>query len=443
MSLTVGVAQAAMTPPLGLWMSGYGARTHGADHVLDELAAVAAVLTKADSDQRVVLVTVDLCIPTIAWARRARQAIASAVGTTAEHVAICSSHTHCGPSFSNWDGEGEEDRAYGESLIAMLAGLASTAAAKSRWAVRPARLGFAQGQTLLGVNRRDRRSTAAADQGRRPPGPTDPSVSVLRIDDGDGRPLALLANAACHPVVLDGDFYGWSGDYVGVARRVVEAELDLPLLFLQGACADINPAKRGPDGLRATGLQLAGEALRLWASAETHEPDRLAAVATSLTLPLTDLPELDEAKRQEQEALQALARAEVAPPSRGLSLYGYRMLARAAQRVREQVERGDRHPIAEVDLQAMSLGPVTVVGAACEPFCQTGLTVKTQSPRQPVVFSGYTNGVVGYIPTAGEYQFGGYEVDTAHKYFGLPSVPDPTCEQRVVTECLSLLERLP
>jgi hypothetical protein len=76
-----------------------------------------------------------------------------------------------------------------------------------------------------------------------PTSPVDPTVSILRVDAADGKPVAILVNYACHPVVFGSDNLQYSADYPGVAIRTVESEFGgQPLtIFLQGGDGDINP----------------------------------------------------------------------------------------------------------------------------------------------------------------------------------------------------------
>ena len=47
-----------------------------------------------------------------------------------------------------------------------------------------------------------------------------------------------------------------------------------------------------------------------------------------------------------------------------------------------------------------------------EPFAEIGVAVKRASPFEFTMFCGYSDGVGGdYVPTAAEYQYGGYEVE--------------------------------
>lgn len=45
-----------------------------------------------------------------------------------------------------------------------------------------------------------------------------------------------------------------------------------------------------------------------------------------------------------------------------------------------------------------------------EPFAQIGVEVRRRSPFEVTMFSGYSNGNLGYIPMRSDYENGGYGV---------------------------------
>ncbi len=75
---------------------------------------------------------------------------------------------------------------------------------------------------------------------RIPFGPVDPEVGVIRIDDAQGQPRAILMNYACHADVVCQN-YAISADFPGVAARKVEEAFgtNLNCLFVQGAAGNI------------------------------------------------------------------------------------------------------------------------------------------------------------------------------------------------------------
>ncbi|MDZ4288330.1 MAG: hypothetical protein U0984_10245, partial [Prosthecobacter sp.] len=75
-------------------------------------------------------------------------------------------------------------------------------------------------------------------------GPIDSQVGLLRLDREDGRPLAVLYNFACHPI-MNPPSKGNSADYPGFASKVIEESLGegAVAFFVQGCGGDINPVR--------------------------------------------------------------------------------------------------------------------------------------------------------------------------------------------------------
>jgi hypothetical protein len=65
-----------------------------------------------------------------------------------------------------------------------------------------------------------------------------------------------------------------------------------------------------------------------------------------------------------------------------------------------------------------------VVALPGEPFAATARQIRRHAlrtdPGATVVVAGYANGCPGYLPTAAEYPHRGYEVEEAHRYYGMP-----------------------
>ena len=99
-----GVAKVCITPPVGAWQGGYGARDRPCEGVHDDLFARALVLEDEDGT-RGAIVSVDVVTLTQEVAAAARQRAQEMTGIPAGSIALCASHTHGGPA----------TRAYGES----------------------------------------------------------------------------------------------------------------------------------------------------------------------------------------------------------------------------------------------------------------------------------------------------------------------------------------
>jgi len=67
-------------------------------------------------------------------------------------------------------------------------------------------------------------------------------------------------------------------------------------------------------------------------------------------------------------------------------------------------------------LHGIRIDSVALVGFPGEPFAETGVRVRESSPFEYTHMAGYSNGVTGYVPTAEEFERGGYEPNWATAY---------------------------
>ena len=187
---------------------------------------------------------------------------------------VAASHTHSGPG------------AYGEStLFALLAldhlspevrgpilGALEQAARQAEERREPA---------LVGAGRVEVHDVARS----RLRAPLDPELGVLKVVARDGRPVALIWNYAIHGTALGMHNLLLSGDLMAEASARIERRLQAPALFVNGAVADVSPARHGWEGVRAGGAALAEAALAAWARIRPAADASLAAVADRVALP--------------------------------------------------------------------------------------------------------------------------------------------------------------
>lgn len=422
--IRAGVARVPITPPIGVvHMRGFANRHQPAQSAHDPLLATALVLAD-DGGPRACLIVCDLCALSPGDSGRFEARVGALIGVPGEAVWIACSHTHSGPRVSLAGSGSAPELAYSVWLMDQLAGCAFSAALD----LRPAALGSAMGESRIGVNRRERKADGRTVLGSNPAGPVDHRTTLIRIEDGDGRPLAAVVHHACHPVVLGPESYALSADYVGYARAAAEAVLGVPVLFVQGACGNINPVARGSFAVaERLGQRLGGEAVRLWSEADAQPLKIVRTAARRFTVDLGPLPAPDEAQGEVHRRREQLAREEAAGRPGGVA--AARMYLASAETRLRATEAGAAG--AELTLRAMRWNDVGFVAAPFEPFVETGVAVREDSPHRPLLFCGYTGGVLTYIPVAEAYPEGGYEVADAYLHFGLPAPPLPATEGRL------------
>jgi len=399
-----GAAKVDITPPPGLPMYGYFDRTKPSKGTLDPLYA--RVLVLEAEGKRLALVTLDLGRvfgPSSLAGLRERLAKASGISL----LLITASHTHSGPNILD-EYPSKRPPSWEAADLDKIAGAVADACAH----LAEARLGTGYGRAYIGYNRRrvfpdGSVSMFWTNPDKIPTSPVDPTVSVLRVDTAAGKPLAILVNYACHPVVFGPDNLEYSADYVGVMARTVEEAVGSagggsPLcLFLQGGDGDINPyyaTTSLSDGAVKkrdwTGEQLGLEAARVAKSVNT-----VSAVQPSLQFSedIMIFPVRWDAQKFRQGML---------------ATYGTRIYEDHADLLDSDNPRRQLSvPVTTVLINRT----IALVGLPGEPFVDFQLDWRNRCPVRDAFFVGYANGYLDYFPTiraAAERGYGAGDSDT-------------------------------
>jgi hypothetical protein len=432
-----------ITPPPDLWMAGYGYRNSPATGVHDELYARALVLD--DGHARLGIVATDLISLDTELVEQIRQRVAATAGIPGPALLLNSTHTHGGPATLTFRTMGPTDPVYREIVVRKIAGAVKQAAES----LRAARLAYGQAPCRIGVNRRPTWPEARTIRGYNYAGPLAPSVQTLSVTDPGGDPFALLMLHACHPVVLGGSNLLLTADWCGYACghvREATGGAVMPLL-LQGCCGNINPIRGGGFvEAEASGREVGRAALAALARAEPlagaggggdtdDTEERLAYSETVLSLPqlLPDAAFEAQAIAAYESQLEK-ARGEKAAIGHLLFLEGRLDCARERLAVAQQANPDLSQSFA---LQHLTVGGVDFLGLPGEMFVQYQRDFSAQCPR-PVFSAAFSNGCHGYVPTAADYAFGGYEVDDAFHYYGTLMIADD-CERLIREEVYRLL----
>jgi hypothetical protein len=164
------------------------------------------------------------------------------LGLLPETLLVAATHTHSGPGghlsapLAEMAGTGWRRDAVADALLeaaerALRDAFAGAVPARLAW-VRAAIPGPG-GESLLGRNRRG--------------GAVDGWVDGWRLDRADGAPLAALLCAAAHPVIHRASHPRFERDLAGALEDDLGRRLGAPVLFVNGAVADVTPRRGGGD----------------------------------------------------------------------------------------------------------------------------------------------------------------------------------------------------
>jgi neutral ceramidase len=390
--MKAGVAKVDITPPLGVHMWGYFDRLKGAEGILDPLYA--RVLVLEAGDQRLAYVDLDLG-RTFGPASLDRLRAAAKKDTGIYNIIVQATHTHAGPVIL--DDYPSEPPAWEAADLGKIERAIHDAAEH----VVPVKLGVGYGQTYIGYNRRLINSDGTvtmlwSNSTQMPTWPVDPTIAVLRIDQMDGQPLAILVNYSTHPVTFGPDSLRFSADYPGVMCKVVERAFDSKPLafFVQGAPGDINvfdattPVKQNAIARRDWAGKTLGDAAASTAKGiqTTADPDSsIDFTEDSIPFKLRWNPE-----KFHQELLR-----EINPI--------------AFQTFAPSIQATMHLPVTT----ALIDRKIAILGMPGEPFLEFQMNMRARCPVQHCFFLGYTNGYYGYFPTIKAAVEGGYGAQSA------------------------------
>ncbi len=337
---------------------------------------------------------------------------------------IAATHTHAGPAGLRRDLD--------EPLTEMMARTVAGAIEAAHRSLRPAVLKAGRGSVdSVSQNRRD------------PAGPFDDAMRVLLFDSPDPRDgaIASVVNFACHPTVLFGTNMLISADYPGHAIRTVQGVLGAaPVLFLNGACGDVNPAwiEQRHDEAHRVGTIVGSEAARrlqelrplgnqhkVWTirwdelsdkpvtSGELVEP-RIRVLSRNVAVPLRRLepPEWYDARMSALERQRESTDEGDAEAMRRVMEQIVRF--RTERGVAERIQTGGEQRFAHPEVQAIGLGRGCVVlGLPGEFFVETGRAIQEAAAMPHLLVACYANHYVGYLVPKHSFDEGGYEPGVA------------------------------
>lgn len=391
-ALRAGVAKVDITPKTHEPMWGFEERTDPATGTLDPLYA--RVLVLEAGSKRLAIVALDLGRsfgePSI---DRLKDAVAQSSGISG--LLVSATHTHGAPVIKDeYDGAAPD---WEQKTLDAIAAAVKNAADH----LQEARIGTGTGSVFIGHNRLRVNEDGTVSWFERNPSmvPTagvDPTVTVLRIDDQGGAPLAILTNYACHPVVFGGDNSQYTADYPAVTNRSVEKAFggSVQSLFLQGGDGEINPyyavtpvQENAAKWRDWTGEKLAQEVVRVAKGIQTAADPSASIEFREETLHLK--------LRWDGEQFRAAL----------IKTFGAKAMEQWGAPIR---------PVIDARVSAVLIdNQIAIMAMPGEPFVEFQESWRARCPASTALFFGYTNGYHGYFPTIAAASRGGYGAASA------------------------------
>lgn len=378
------VAKVNITPESPQWLLGYGPRKSSGVH--DSIYH--RIVAMDDGINKFVLVSSDICVLSPSEYDRIATKIENKYGVGPLNFWWTVTHTHSAPEvgppglpavFMGDRYQHEANSEYTAQVTEKLLKGISQALEN----LEPARLGVGWGFSRANINRRAINIDGKASLGMNPDGAVDRRIGLLRLDREDGNTLALISNYAIHGTVLGGENLKISGDAPGIVSEYVEDKIGAPVLFINGAAGNIAPIYStyptpGSGHLKQFRVLLGDKILE----------------ANQKILSTTN-----------KVRLNAGATVVETPRKPGL---GWPADLANYTRTTNDGKKMVRLPIRFLNIN----DDLVIWSAPLELFNEISNEIRNRSPFPFTFYFGYTNGWLGYLPTASAWEHGGYEVET-------------------------------
>ncbi len=381
-----------------------------------------------DGSTSIALTLVDSCMVHRDVLDPAKREASQTTGIPTPHMLICATHTHSAP-FANAQHGTPQELAYQKRLRegiveAIVRAAENRQPAKAgwsgydlpdevfnrRWFLKPGTVPtnpFGEDTDIVKMNPPRNNNLI------NPAGPTDPEVSVLYVEDAQGRPLSVFANYSLHYVGNTGG--QMSADYFGEFSRLMPVRLGRPAkgfvaMLSNGTSGDINninfrnprPRREPFEQIRIVASKTADAATR--AIRQIDSPGQVDSLSGNLTLAVKQreitlkhrVPTAEQIERA-KSIVEMDAEGEKELP-RLAKAYAQRTLKLAAE-----------PPTTKVLIQTVRIGDLAICALPFEVLVEIGLELKAKSPAADTFVVSLANGGYGYLPTPEQHQFGGYE----------------------------------
>ena len=408
--IQVGASIIDITPPNGIAMAGFAARTEVAKGDHDALTVRALVV----DDTAIVTVDVIGIDANLSARARARASLPD------QAITITATHTHGGPVSMAGRLSAKADHAFILCLEDAVVKAVDLAIVNQK----PARL-------LGGIGV----EPGFASNRRRLDGPVDTGIPILRFESVEGSTIAILVSYACHPVVLGADNLSWTGDYPHFVRKKLETTFPGAIaIFATGCAGDVNTGHSA-----AASLSLLATPERSFAKAKEIGFGIANSVIDGRLTDVSGNVGHSEVfadicfEQREQEAPDILAKS-------------WRLAAKDTSSLEviwanwaEKHMGRDLSPL-KARITALKWGSVGIIALPGEIFAETALEIREKlAQKDPLFILAYADDNPGYIPPESDYLRGGYEIDEAHRFYGLGATIAPkTAEHLAEAGCKSV-----
>ncbi|MBM4001520.1 MAG: hypothetical protein FJ297_18630 [Planctomycetes bacterium] len=424
----VGEGVVNSTPPLGIELGGFH-RAPGNERRIEGIRQATAVraLAMRHGDTSALVLSIDIAGTSGDVADRIRKRVGEAVSIPADHVRVCSTHTHSMPAFCYLRQWGAIPTDY----LASVEGYAVEAAKLARADLAPAKLRIGKSRAIgasfnrtTNAYRTDDQFTADATDADRW---LDTTLHLLHFERTGGKPSLLWYHFSAHPVCYADGLAG--PDWPGLVHDRVRASHGIAPVYLQGHAGDVNPGAGDPwrgDAEKTAEAVHASIGRAMNGLRDVHVPElRIRSEPYGVDL---DLERFQTWLRRYRDTPDQCAGGEWVDA--GFAKDWYEGNSKQAREER----------VLSARISAFQVGEVGIVFHPSELYSYYGLAIRRASPMADTIVVGYTDGLIGYLTDPTAYSAGEYAALTVPKILDFPPFA-PHAASRLADAVVDLMRR--
>ena len=241
----------------------------------------------------------------------------------------------------------------------------------------------------------------------KPQGGIDPQVIAMAVCR-NGAPEGVMVNFGLHPAILAGDNWFYSADYPGYLSEAMKRIYgkSLTTLFFNGCCGNVNHIDysdllqgRGYQMTQRVGYMLGAAVREALAKPVEIRGDAIDVSSERLVLKRTQIS--DKQLKWSMDVLSKAKGKKVKGQVDGLPDVHYANVYLDMHKI--------QHEDDPVEIMAIRIGDLGIVGLPGEIFNEFGQEIKRRSRARHTIVIELANDSIGYIPTKVSFRQGGDE----------------------------------
>jgi len=399
-ALYLGVAVEKITPAVGTALYGYQPNWLSTS-INDDLTATVFYFHQAQTQALIINLTVASI--KLKLTQEILAVIENEFQIPKQCCMIHCTHTHSAPNLHGEIGWGEIDWDYHDAVF--LPALKKAIKQATEF-TQPVTMAITQGESRVGINRRQLTYENRVVLGQNPWGPFDPRMTVITFQNEKKEVVANMIHYGCHGTA-SGKNHEISRDWSGVMIDTVEELTQGITAFFNGPEGDVGPRlnngttcgfQRVRDALELGGVA-SFDAMRIYRQPKSFCNPLLTVSQKELFIPIKPRVDLEYAQEQYEKY-----------KSESINLAG--ATANYYRSVLESYQNGYCEKEARSFVQTViQIGDMAFVSFPYELFSVIGMRIAQESPIPYTLSLSNANGAEGYFATQDQICLGGYEID--------------------------------